>query len=505
MLRPDNLIPLTSGAYQARGLIADAQRCVNLYQEENPADTDPGQSVTHYTRPGLISKVKLAPAGRGRGVFTLSNGNVYAVAGQNVFAIDKYFQATQIGQLSTMANTPVSMSDNGSTGVLVDGSQNGYQIDLATNEFTTIADSTGSFQGATRVDFADTFLAFNTPGTNKWLTSLSNQVAFNALINGAKSSYPDPIQTIAFNLRQAWLIGTDTTEIWYLAGGATFPYAEWPNVFVPYGTAAPYSLAQADVDLFWLSHDRRGRALIVKTDGYAVIAISTRAIEFELSKYKTISDCIAYSYQQAGHTFVVFHFPTADKSWAYDLSTKQWHERAWTDHNGVLHRERVAFHTPGYNTNIGQDWQTGELYALDLETYTDNLQPIVCIRSFPHVVNELKEITHVAFVGDLAAGALANSGEVDQTYSPWSSGFSIGFGPLTTVEPPMINLRYSDDGGGSWSNYRRKGMLSAGRYRNIYRWRGLGMARDRVYELSWSAPMLISLQGAYLDPQLHGA
>lgn len=506
MLRPDGLIPLTSGAYSARGLSANAQRCINLYQEVNPPETDAPQPMSHYPRAGLKALMALA-GGRGRGVFAVSTGQLYAVAGTNVYSVDRYWQATQIGQIAN-GNNPVSISDNGVTALLVDGSNVGYQITLATNAFAIVVDPTGTFVGATRVDFADTFMAFNFPGTNGWGTTLGNQISFNAFLQAAKDSYPDKIQTLAFNLRQMWLIGTDTSEVWYLAGGSTqetFAYAEWPQTMINYGTPAPYSLAQADVNLFWLSHNRQGRGIFVKTVGYGVEAISTRAIEDELSKYPTLTDCIAYSYQQAGHTLVVFNFPTADKSWAYDLSTKQWHERAWIDNNGQFHRERVSFAAAAYDTTIGQDWQTGELYAIDLNTYTDNGQPIVCLRSFPHEIGDLKEITHTGFVVDVAAGTLSGSGELDQTMSPWNAGFNAGFGPIVTTEGPMINMRYSNDGGGTWSNYRRKGLLSAGHYRSMMRYRGLGMARDRVYEVSWSAPMFACLQGAYVDPLLHGA
>jgi hypothetical protein len=507
MLRQDNLIPLTSGAYQARGLIANAQRCCNLYQESNPQEADAPQPMTHYPRPGL--KLLASPQGGvGRGVFTLSNGNLFAVVGPNVYYVDRFFNLTLIGQIGPQLN-PTSLVDNGVDALLVDNTPNGYTIDLGTNAFALLNDPTGTFQGATRVDYADTFIAFNTPGTPNWGVTLSNQIAFNIFNTAGKGSYPDNIQTIAFNLRQMWLLGTvRASEIWYLSGGSSqfsFPYSEWPNIMVPYGCAAPYSLTRADINLLWVSRNEQGQAIIVQTQGYAALAISTRAIEYQLSTYPRVDDAIAYSYQQAGHTFAVWHFPSANKSWAYDLSTQQWSERSWIDNNGNLNRERVAFVATAYGKIIGQDWQNGRLYLMDLETFTDDLQPIVCIRAFPHEVGDLREITHTSFVADVAAGTVAPGGQVNQQFSPWNGGFNSGFGPFTVNESPMINMRYSNDGGNLWSNYRRKELFHAGIYRSMQRWRGLGMSRDRVYELSWSAPLLVTLQGAYVDPLQHGA
>jgi hypothetical protein len=393
------------------------------------------------------------------------------------------------------ARTPVSIDDNGKTAVLVDGSKNGYTIALGANSFAPLIDQTGLFVGSNRVGFCDTFLAFAAPGTNEWYVSLSNQVAFNVFAQAAKDSTPDPIQTIAFNLRQAWLLGTKNSEVWYNAGGSPFPYAEWPNVFIQYGCAAVYSLVKADVDLFWISQNDQGQVIAVKTNGYGVIAISTRALEYEWSGYATVADCISGTYQQGGHTFIEFSFPTANKTWAYDLATKQWHRKISIDANGIAQRHKAAFYASvttsgGYTpTVVGQDWQTGQLYAVDQNYYLDGTSPIVMRRTFPHVMADMKFITHASFVADFETGGIVGVSE----------------NVTATGQPPSLSMRYSNDGGASFGTYRDKTLLSSGHYRSIMRWRGLGMARDRIYELSWSYNGPSALNGAYIEPIGHSA
>ncbi|MDR3464145.1 MAG: hypothetical protein P4L76_17720 [Beijerinckiaceae bacterium] len=597
MLRSDGLVPLNGGAYQARDAIANWQVCENLFPEVNPQEADAEAAVTHYPREGLRPLSAPPAVGLGRGVFTASNGQLYAVAGTNVYYIDTAWAWHLIGQIAP-ANTPTSLADNGTNAVLVDGSPNGYQISLAdvagtkgvivslgaitpgagganatyaavaltggsgagatanitvaggvvtevdivsggdaylagdvlsavsatignvvgfsipvvsVTAFTQIVDPTGSFLGSRRADFSDTFLAFATPGTNEWIVSLSNQVVFNALVNAAKDSTPDPIQTLSFNLRQMWLLGTQRSEIWFLAGSTPFPYQEWPNVFIPYGCVAAYSLVRAGASLFWLSRNPEGEAIAVKTVGEQIEPISTRALEYEWGNYARIDDVIGGTYQRGGHTFVIFHFPTADRTWAYDLTTKQWHRRTWLDAQGVSHREKAAYYAKvgadgGYApTNVAQDWQTGQIYSLDPKFYTDNGQPIVCRRSFPHIMQNMKEITHVAFVADFSTGNISGVGEKPIAESPWSAGFSTGFGPIINSPAPALFMRYSNDGGNKWSSYRRRGRVSSGNYRSMMRWRGLGMARDRVYEVLWSYPGESALQGAYVDPIEHGS
>ncbi len=514
MIRSQTLIPLTSGSYTARSKLADYQVSENLFCEIDPAETTPDVPMTLYPREGKRALSAPPVAGPGRGVFTLSNGRLFAIVGAAVYFIDQNWKWNLLGQISNLT-TPVSMSDNGVTAVLVDGTPKGYTITLQNNVivFAPLVDPTGLFVGSNRVDFSDTFLAFAAPGTNEWYVTLSDQVAFNFFAQANKDSTPDPIQTFAFNIRQAWLLGTQNSEVWFNAGGTPFPYQEWPNIFVPYGCAAIYSLVRADIDLFWMSENAQGQAIAVKTNGYAVEAISTRALEYEWSGYPTIADCIGGTFQQGGHTFIIFSFPIADKCWGYDLATKQWHERTYRDQNGVAHRDKATFFAAvgapgGYPaTIVGQDWATGQIYALDPKTYTDNGVPIVCRRTFPHIMADMKEITHVSFVADFETGGITEISENPPTHD-WSPDFGPDFQPGLSYSQPFITalcMRYSNNGGGSFGNYRQKKLASSGHYRSMMRWRGLGMARDRVYELLWAYPGPSALQGAYIEPLGHSA
>lgn len=475
-------IPLNGGAYTARGLIASAQVCENLYPESNPEEVTPETPVTHYQRSGLTPLSSPPVLGRGRGVFATSDGSLYAVVKGVAYYVDPAFVFNPLGNILDQ-NSPVSMSNNNQTAVLVDGTSDGYTIDLATKAFAPIVDGTGTFTGSYRVDYCDTFLIFADPGSTNWYTSLSNQVVFNALNIAGKTSYPDNISTLAFNLRQAWLFGERaSTEPWFLSGAADFPYQEWPNVFIPYGIEARYSLAQADIYLFWLTRNKQGQRIVVRNEGQAAIAISTRAIEDEISGYADASDAIGYSFQQGGHTFYGIWFESANADWRYDLSTKQWHKVTWLDDGGVKNKGRTPFVCAAYGKIIGQDWETGQLYAIDPDASTDNGRPIACVRGFPHVVDQLHELGASTFVVDFQATGL------DENADP----------------PPQVSVRLSKDGGFNYGTPRQKTLIP-GRPRNIMRWPAWGMGRDLVWEVSWSFVGQGVVQGAYFDPDRHGA
>ena len=501
-------LPLNSGAYQNRALIAGAQRCVNLFPEQNPADITPEAPFTHYPTPGLKALGAPPVMGRGRGLFRLSNGDLYGIAGPNVYYIDANWNFTKIGQIADQF-TPVSMADNGQSNgnaaVLVDNSPLGYQVNMSSRQMAQIVDPTGLFTGATRDDFFDTFFVFNQIKTNNFYISLSEQVAFNALNIASKGTFGDPIQVPIVCQRILYLVGTMTSEPWFDAADPIFPFEETFGQLIPHGTIAPYSVCTADVSVFWLSQDKDGRTIFLQIRGYAAEKISTFALEDEWLTYPRLDDAICYTYQQGGHTFVVIHFPSADKSYGYDLATKQWHQRAWIDPNGKLHRERVAFHAFAYNTNVGMDWATGQIYALDQNTFTDAGQPRTYIRSFPHIVDEMKRITLNSFIVDLQTGTEPDTGEETQYLSPFSDGFSDGFGPLTKVDAPQIGVRFSKNGGASFGNWRLKSMISAGHSRPPLRWRGIGQGRDIVAEVAWSAPFSTGLNQAFFDAVKHSS
>jgi hypothetical protein len=500
-------IPLTSGAYSSQSLIANAQRCRNLYPEKNPENTKPAMPVTHYPRPGLRQLSLPREPGPARCLYGATNGDLYAVIAQAVYYIDPDFKFNHIGDcvaLQVGSTNPVYIADNGAQAILVDGSPLGYTITFPKGgnprTFAQIADA--NFLGSTRADFIDSFLVLNVPGTNQWYSTMSDAITpFNALYIGVKTAWPDNILCVVTCERQVWVIGPKKAEIWFNAGAVPFPFQILSGNIIEQGCAAVYSPAKIGQNLYWLSQSPEGDRLVVKVDSQNIAQrVSTHAIEAEWRTYARIDDAIGSTYQISGHSFYKLHFPTADKTWGFDEATGQWHEDNWIDQNGVFHRARNTFCAFAYGKNVALDWATGALYQIDPNATDDNGVPIVWERSFPHLLNELKYVNYTAFTADVATGTGIGTGEGVQLVSPWSSGFSKGFGPFSQVNAPQLSMRMSRDGGYTFGNRRVKELISSGHYRTMARFRGNGIARDAVFELSSTAAMIGALNGAYVDP-----
>ena len=468
---------LTQGAYQARSVAANAQRCINLFPELNPEDAP--FPVTHYPCPGLKLLATSPNNLKYRCLYrTKSTGELFAVCGAAVYQISSSYVFTLLGSIVSTTGY-VSMCDNGFNIVIVDGSAAGYTVDLTTKAFATITDV--NFYGGTRVDTSDTYYVTNRPGTNNWYISLTNQSVWNPLDIASKTSMPDKLQTVLVLNDNIVTIGALTTEIWFNTGASDFTYQKVQGVFIEHGTVSAASVAKYESSAFWLSQNEQGQAIVLRMGGLQVQRVSNHAIEDIIRKYAVISDAVGLAYQIAGHVFYQLTFPTADATWVWDDSTKLWHQRDALDASGVSHRHNAQVSAFAFGLNLCGDYANGNLYQLDLGTYSDNGTAIRYLRSWPVMEDEGKLLTYRNFTADMESG---NAGA-----------------PLN----PQISLRWSDDRGATFGNPVLMPLGSAGAYDASLRWWGLGVGRYRVFELSWSDAIQTALNGAWVDIVEHRA
>lgn len=406
---PAQRVPLTQGAYTAQSFIAAAQRCLNLYPEKNPAGED--SPTTLYQTPGL-SRLGIPPvAEQVRGLYRASNGQLFSATGGGIFYVAPDWTSTLLGT-TAINTTPIRMGDNGTTMTIVDGSAFGWLVDLASHAYS--AQSDANFFGSNFVESLDTFQLFNKPNSNIFYCSLSNSTAFDPLAFAAKVGYPDNLAGIAVQTRNPWLIGAQSsTEIWFDAGAADFPFQILPGPFIEHGCDAIYSIAKQGGSVFWSSQDAYGKTLIVEGTNFTTKKISTPAIEFAISTYPVTSDAVGFCYEQRGHAFYWLKFPSANDGlgvdWVYDLSTQLWHERSWLNPGTCEPEGHRAFCSAyAYGVNVVGDRQNGQLYMLDPDNPTDAGAFIERRRGYPHSMANGDRASYPSFVADMAPGTPGN-------------------------------------------------------------------------------------------------
>lgn len=461
------------GAYTLQSVNADCQRCVNLYPERNEVGTEKEQWVgSLVAAPGsrLLATVGNGPI---RGAYRATNGSLYVASGDSLYSVSAAWSATLLGSLGTSEGR-VSMADNGISLMLVDGSNRAAIVVLATGAL-----SLASLDFcASCIAFQDGYFLLNSIGTGAYYITAGYDTTIDGLDFAVAEGSPDILVSLLVANRQVWLFGESTTEVAFDSGNPDFPFERNQNAFIEVGCAARYSPAVLGNTVIWLGGDSRGSGTVWRANGFQPQRISTHAVEYTLSTYSTIADAISWTYEDQGHSFYVLSFPTADKTWVFDTSTNLWHERMYFS-NGEEKRHRGACHAYFNRTHVIGDWENGNLYALEPGTYTDNGSPKRWVRSSPHVSNDLKKLFYNLVQLDLEVGAGLD-----------------GIGVGTT---PVVEMRYSDDGGHTWTSYKTRSAGAIGHYKSRALWRSLGGSRDRVFEFSGSDPIKTTLLGAQID------
>lgn len=467
-------LPFVGPAYQSRSINADCQQAINLYLELDNAS--PRAPVAMYGTPGTVRKFTL-PTGPVRGAL-VAGGYAWFVAGSTVYRVAPNWAFLTVGTIGT-ASSEVSMVSNGVQVLIVDG-VDGWIVNVAAGTLAKITDD-GFPNGVKRAAYQDGyFLVTGLAGSPSFW---SNQTAYDgakwdALDFASAEGAPDNTTGIISDHRELWLFGSNSAEVWMNTGGADFPFARSGNAYIEHGCAAAGTIAKADNTVFWLGSDDRGAGIVWRADGYTPARISTHAIEHALAGY-TLSDAIAMTYQQEGHVFYVLTFPTDSKTWVYDASTQQWHERAWMHPStGALSRWRANCMVFFNGQHLVGDCETGAVYALDLDAYTDDGGPMLARRRTISSESLQRRTFYNALQIDLESGVGTGNGQGAE---------------------PRVMLRYSNDGGHTWSNERTASMGKVGEYGARTRFTRLGAGRNRVWEMSITDPVKRCILGAVIE------
>jgi hypothetical protein len=376
--------------------------------------------------------------------------------------------------------TPVSMANNG-TQLFIACNGPSYVYNSSTSAFGIITDP--DFPGALTVSYLDGYFVFIEPNSQRvWVTALNDPTSIDPLDFASAEGDPDGLISSIVDHSEVWLFGTSSVEVWYNSGNADFPLQRIQGAFNEIGCVATFSVAKLDNSLFWLGQDARGQGIVYRANGYTGQRVSTHAVEWQIQQYDNISDAVAYTYQQDGHSFYVLNFPSANATWVYDVSTQAWHERAgWINGDFVRHRANCQ-NFFNQTVTVG-DYQNGNIYAFDMEVYADHDRVQKWLRSWralPTGQNDLRRTSQHSLQLDCETGVGLQTGQGSN---------------------PQVILRWSDDGGHTWSNEHWSSMGEIGQYVKRTFWRRLGMTlklRDRVYEMSGTDPVKLTIVGANL-------
>lgn len=459
-------LPFLGGAYAGRSESVNSERCLNFYLEKQQDDWilvgTPGLTlrVTHDTGPH-----------RGGHFF---NDRLITVSGNSVYSIDSAHNATLLGTIGTISSR-VSMADNGLQVVIVDGSDKGYYYDGVT--FAQIPDA--DFIGGIMIAQQDGYFIVCEPNSGRFrISDLYSATSWIDTDFATAEGLPDNLRALISDHRELWLAGALSMEVYYNSGDVDFPFSRNESGFIQRGIVSGFTLAQHDNSLNWLSEDERGQGLLLTADGnYRPTVLSPTGINWQWAQYSTIDDAFAFTYQIEGHEFYVLTFPTANRTWVLDATTKQWHQWSSNLDGNVLSRHRANTHVFAWGRHYVGDFESGKLYTIEPNVYTEDGETIIRDRIGQHLPTDEERIpiASIQIVFQEGVGLVTGQGS-----------------------DPQAMLRWSKDSGRTWSNELWRSAGKVGEYSRRAIWRKPGTSRSWTFWLRVSDPVKWIVQDAFV-------
>lgn len=458
-------IPFVGEHATSRASQVNNQITKNLYVERQASGAKHGAVL--YPTPGLKF---LFSAGTGpcRSNGIVFKNKAYFISGADIVEIDSSLQPTTIGQLNTTTGQ-CKFAANPNHWIVVDGTD-GWTYDGTT--LTQITD--GDFPTCNHVTFIDSFfIVEDRDNIGRFYKSGANDGQTWATLDFATAeSHPDDLRVPYALNTVIGMFGDDTTEFYGNTQNPDFPFGPIRSSRIEYGVQADNSVIKAGDSLFWLARNKEGANMVLRSKGGQASVVSNRSIESEINSFSVTSDCVACAYQTLGHTFVEFSFPTAKRTFAYDLSENTWITLASKD----VGRHRKQGHVFYQGKCIVGDFANSNFYQMDVKTYTDNGDYIERTRSAQFVHKDRK---------------MVSIPELEIEFIP-GVGLTTGQG-----SDPQVILSVSKDGGKTWSHNTYSSIGKLGEYNYRARWFQLGIAREWQFKVTISDPVFAGIAGAY--------
>lgn len=395
------------------------------------------------------------------GAYNLNDGQSITITGATPAAYNGTFPITQV---DTDTCTYTMLSNPGGPATVMGT--------YAINAFQKAVTGTARPQYITFL--AGFFVASILNSGRYYISDSYNGLSWPSLdFNNAESNPDDLIAVIAEN-GQLKLLGQKTTEFAGVSGGQEFPFSTIQGSAIEWGLAARFSLSKSDNSIMFLGRNRQGEVKVISLQGYAPVDVTGTNMAHIFNDGNEVSNATAFSYMQDAHSMYQITFPTLGETWLYDGSTGAWSQ---LQGNGIS-RHRAETYTQYINRRLVSDYENGNVYFLDKNTYTDNGEMIARRLTGKHI-NSSGEM--------LALSKL-------QIEMETGKGLPTGQG-----SDPVALLRISRDNGHTWGNRREIGIGKIGEYRARAVADRLGRGRDFVFELTITDPIPVAITGAYLQ------
>jgi hypothetical protein len=440
-------------------------RHINCYVEPI-SEGQPSKGT--YVPSGFRLLATVTDGGPCRGLIAL--GEVfYGIFGTKIVKVDTSGNVTDVGAIPGSASVFLARNAKLATPqivLVVDGLKYALENDV----LTEITDT--DLPPPESVAFLDQRVIFSLPDGRIFYSDIDDVTSIDALSFATAEGAPDGLNRVFAHRLDAWLFGSETTEIWGATSSESNPFQRRPGGFIAKGCLANQSVASLGGTVFWIGSD----AIPYKASSYTEIPMAhfpvCRAIEDETDK----RNIVGFTFYDRGHAFYVIS--GTNWTWQYNMTTDRWFERK----SFGLDRWRAQHSIRFNNLTIVGDKYNAKIYVVDPDYHDENGEDLVCtMESAP-------------------MHARPNRLSVDRLHCNFKTGVGLHSSDVHESNP-KVGLQYSDDGGHSWSRERLASLGAEGQHQTRVAFSGLGITGHggRIWRLSSSAPVVRSFLGAEME------
>jgi hypothetical protein len=404
---------------------------------------------------------------------------MYTVVGNTLFSVDAGLTVTTLGTLATSAGY-VGMDANVSQVGLADGI-NIYVFDTTTLTFTTVPIADVSPTDIASLD--GYFITINGGANNWFISAINNGTMWNPIDTAQFTSKAgDKLVGVNVMKRRLYLQGGISTEIWFDAGAADFPFRRDNNFLFEHGIAAPKTVQHGFEIMMYLATNEDGPAGVILVDGVSnPRPVSDEYIDLFLQNVGNLADSEAILYRENGIIFYQLSFTTDDVTLVYVVNTNRWHTLE------TIQGDRHVATSHAYFNNIHfiGDYSSNNLYQLSYLYVTYNGALIKCVRQGSPFYDHENGGSHrrirvdrfeLECIPGIADGIGTNPSKYPQMLQL-----------IQTNTAPQIKLFMSVDGGRTFGNGKdaSNGALGQFQARPIWRKRGVNKGRRIVFRIEY--------------------
>ncbi len=214
----------------------------------------------------------------------------------------------------------------------------------------------------------------NGSGQSWDVSNVGTPLTINGINNAAAESSSDEL-LIPYAWRDtAYFMGRESIELWYNSGQGNPPFDKIQGAAQQIGLGAIHSVADTPDFMIFFASDRQFHSLTPGTSAVDTV-VSNPAMAKEFQDYLVVDDCIAWTMELEGQWFYVATFPTQDVTWVLPIGG-EWFE--WG--GGTSGRLRANSYAYVFGKHLVAEYNSGKIYELDAETYTDAGNEIIRTR-----------------------------------------------------------------------------------------------------------------------------